>query len=94
MSTYLIAFAVTNFRYRANAADSSFPMRVFATPNAYNETEFLLGESEKAVKVLENYLQLPYALPKLDQIISIGSHSTNMSYNIKYIQTNDFSVNP
>lgn len=68
MSTYLIAFAVTDFRFRANEANSSLPMRVFATPNAYNRTGFLLSEGEKAVKALENYLQVPYALPKLDQI--------------------------
>lgn len=74
-------------------------MRIFATPTAYNETEFLLGESEKAVKVLENYLQLPYALPKLDQIISMNSHSTKIFYKIhKHSHTpahlNYFSVKP
>lgn len=70
MSTYLIAFAVTNFRYRSNAANASLPMGVYVTPNAFNQTQFLLDQSEKSVKILEKYLQIPFALPKLDQIVT------------------------
>lgn len=47
-------------------------MRVLATPKAYNRTTFLLNEGEKAIQILEDYLQVPYALPKLDQIAYIN----------------------
>lgn len=73
MSTYLIAFAVTDFRYRANDANSTLPMRVFATPSNYAKTEFPLVEGEKAIKALENYLQVPYVLAKMDQIFFLNS---------------------
>lgn len=54
ISPYLIAFAVT--------------ARVLATASIYNETKLPLVESEKAVKVLEKTLQVPFMLPKLDLI--------------------------
>lgn len=68
ISPYLIAFAVTDFRYRANAVNSTLPIRVLATASIYNETKLPLVESEKAVKVLEKTLQVPFMLPKLDLI--------------------------
>lgn len=67
MSTYLIAFAVTDFRYRQNAPNASLSMRVYASPKVYDRTRFLLEKSEEAVKVYEEYLKIPYSLPKLDQ---------------------------
>lgn len=68
MTTSLVAFAVTDFRYRTNAANSTLPMRALATQSDYNKTIFPLVEGEKLFKALENYLQVPYVLPKLDQI--------------------------
>lgn len=43
-------------------------MRVFAAPINYEKTRFALVAGEKVLKTLENYLQVPYALPKMDQI--------------------------
>lgn len=43
-------------------------MSVLATPSKYNFTRFPLVEGEKAIKTLAHYLQVPYVLPKMDQI--------------------------
>lgn len=68
MSTYLIAFAVTDFRYRANAENSTIPMRVYATPDHYDKTKYALDQGEKALNALANYLEVPYHLPKMDMV--------------------------
>lgn len=68
ISPYNIAYAVTDFRFRENAAHSELPMRVFAAPEDYERTNFPLVEGEKLMKALTNYLQVPYPLPKMDQM--------------------------
>lgn len=68
ISTYLVAFAITDFRFRENAANSELPMRVYATPEDYELTRFPLLEGEKVMRALTNYLQVPYPLAKMDQI--------------------------
>lgn len=67
LSTYLIAFAITDFRFKENAANSELRMRVFATPENYARLSYPLVEGEKVMKALTNYLKVPFPLPKLDQ---------------------------
>lgn len=43
-------------------------MRVYATAMNHENTRFALTEGEKILSTLENCLQVPYALPKMDQI--------------------------
>lgn len=43
-------------------------MRVFAAPENYELINFPLVEGGKMMKALTNYLQVPYPLPKMDQI--------------------------
>lgn len=62
---------MNNYRYRANAANASLPMGVYVSADEYNRTRFLLELNEKSVKILENYLQISFALPKLDQLVVV-----------------------
>lgn len=82
MSTYMIAFAVTDFEYRK---DSKSPMPAIATSNNCDKISSLLVESEKMIKALENYLQVPYMLPKMDQICIPSNNLTKggKAYQIK-----------
>lgn len=91
MSMHTIAFAVTDFKYRNNAEDSKLPMRVLATSTNYEKTAFPLAEGEKLMKALENYLQVPYALPKIDQIfISNASEVVAKTVDVDYFFWTDF----
>lgn len=63
MSTYLVAYAVTDFRYLSNGTFS-----VFARPEAIDSARYALQIGPKILKFLENYFQIPYPLPKMDMI--------------------------
>lgn len=66
---YQIAFSVTDYRYRPNAANATLPMGVYVNSKAFDQTQTLLELNERALRILENYFQIAYALPKLDQIV-------------------------
>lgn len=65
---HMITFAVTDFKYRNNAAGSKLPMRVLSSLANYEKTQFPLVEGEKLMNALENYLQVPHGLPKIEQL--------------------------
>nr|XP_040221257.2 aminopeptidase N-like [Anopheles coluzzii] len=65
MSTYLLAFVVSDFLFRVSGTQ-----RVYVRPNAFNEATFALEAGVKILKVLDDHLGIPYDtyMPKLDQI--------------------------
>lgn len=69
MSTYLIAFIISDYEQRTFEATAEFPTthRVFANDRVINHTSYALVEGITILKALENYLQVSFALPKLDQ---------------------------
>lgn len=66
MSTYLIAFVISDFAHIANA--KARPFRVYARPNASNMTAYALNVGEQVLTEFENYFQVKYTYPKMDQI--------------------------
>lgn len=66
-STYLIAFIVSDFQFVDNPPTNKFRHRVFANPQVYQTGKFAVGESEKILDAIANYLQIPFTLPKMDQ---------------------------
>lgn len=67
-STYLIAYIVSDFESVTNAnASTGFPHRVFARPNAINQTGLTLEAGEKILTAIETFLDVPFTLPKMDQ---------------------------
>ncbi|XP_055550407.1 uncharacterized protein LOC129732954 [Wyeomyia smithii] len=65
MSTYLLAFAVTNFARRSNGISS-----VYARPNVYEETEYPLQTGVDILSALSDYTGVLYTnyMPKMAQI--------------------------
>ncbi len=58
MSTYLVAFIVSEFKMRSNANDT---FRVIARPDAYDQTEYAHEMGPQLLAVMETYLDYPYA---------------------------------
>lgn len=63
MPTYLVAFAVSEFNYRTNAAGV---VRVWARENAIDDTAYALTQAVASLKRMEEFVGVPYSLPKLD----------------------------
>ncbi|ETN61383.1 protease m1 zinc metalloprotease [Anopheles darlingi] len=65
MSTYLIAFVVSDFLRRGDNQH-----RVFARPNAFQELPFALEASRLILQVLDDHLGVPYTnyMEKIDQV--------------------------
>lgn len=70
MPTYLIAFVVSDFASISGwtPGASLLEQRVFARPNAIANAGFALDTGLKALRAFQDYFQIPFALPKLDQV--------------------------
>lgn len=67
MSTYLVAFIVSDFEYREKISANGFKHRIYAQPNKIDRVQFALDKSDKILTALSNYLEVNYTLPKMDQ---------------------------
>lgn len=63
MSTYLVAFAVTDF---GNMTDQNFS--VWARKEALSTATYALHIGPKILKFLEDYYKIKFPLPKIDMI--------------------------
>lgn len=68
ISTYLIAFIVSDFEYNEFIATNDFPttQRIFTSKDYINQTSYSLVEAITTLKAIGNYLQFPFTLSKLD----------------------------
>lgn len=57
MSTYLVAFIVSEFQIRSNDNDT---FRVIARPDAFDQTFYAHDVGPKLLSQLETYLDFPY----------------------------------
>lgn len=70
MSTYLVAFIVSDYEYREfNGSNDSPIHRVFASAEDADQTSYALSESTQMLHELEEYLNIPFSLPTLDQAV-------------------------
>jgi aminopeptidase N len=68
MSTYLLAFIVSEYRGRTNTASN---ITVFAPEGVYSQTEYSFSFTEKVLNEFNNFTAFPYQsvpeIKKLDQ---------------------------
>ncbi|XP_015604744.1 aminopeptidase N-like [Cephus cinctus] len=65
MSTYLVAFVVSDFGYVSND-DKNF--RLWTRKNILNTTAYALTVGQSEFAYLKEYTSIPFALPKMDEI--------------------------
>lgn len=68
MSTYLLAFIVGEFESVETSTKTGTLVRVFTTPGKIQQARFALETAKRALEFLNDYFDIPYALPVLDLI--------------------------
>lgn len=69
MSTYLITFVVSDFKFTTNTNNPNvFRYRVYSEPSQIENTQLALKSGERLLNALGNYLDVNFTLPKMDQI--------------------------
>lgn len=68
MSTYLVAFHVSDFSNVTSLSTGDIPQRIFARPTAINATALPLEAGELLIDALRDYIGLEYSLPKIDHV--------------------------
>lgn len=69
MPTYNVAFTVSNFASVSNNIED-LPINVYAEPNAISagQADDALELGEKMLRTMEDVFEIPYSLPKSDQV--------------------------
>lgn len=68
MSTYLVAFHVSDFSSVSVTPPRSIPQRMFTRSTAINATALPLEAGELLVEALTDYIGIEYSLPKMDHV--------------------------
>lgn len=68
MSTYLLAFAYGEFGYKESKTKDGVKVRVYATTNKVNLTDFALDTAVRCLEFFTDYFGVPYPLPKFDVV--------------------------
>lgn len=91
MSSYLLAFVVSDFDYVSNE-ETKLPNetlhRVWVRPDSVSRARFAVESSEAVLKALEEYVGFPYELPKVDSAAipnkggAMASYDTETNINV------------
>ena len=68
MSTYLVAFVVSKFKFKETSLDNNVRFRIWARPNYLDQTDYALDIGPKILEFFESYFNVKYPLPKQDMI--------------------------
>ncbi|XP_056125019.1 glutamyl aminopeptidase [Rhinichthys klamathensis goyatoka] len=90
MSTYLVCFAVHQFRYVERTSKRGIPLRIYAQPLQISTTEYAANVTKIIFDYFEEYFDMDYSIEKLDKI-AIPDFGTGAMENwglITYRETN------
>ncbi|CAH2300766.1 glutamyl aminopeptidase [Pelobates cultripes] len=90
MSTYLVCFAVHQFTYLEEISKRGIPLRIYVQPEQKHTAEYAANVTKIIFDFFEDYFNMSYSLPKLDQI-AIPDFGTGAMENwglITYRETN------
>ncbi|XP_072021037.1 aminopeptidase N-like isoform X2 [Amphiura filiformis] len=68
MSTYLLAFVVSDFTYTANYTTNNVLYRVWSRPGAADSREYALDQGVRMTTYFEEYFDYPFPLEKQDMV--------------------------
>ncbi|XP_064792708.1 endoplasmic reticulum aminopeptidase 1b [Oncorhynchus masou masou] len=66
MSTYLVAFIVSDFQSVSKTTRHGVKISVYAVPDKINQTDFALNAAVRLLDFYDDYFDIPYPLPKQD----------------------------
>lgn len=66
MSTYLVAYIVSDFRSVSRTTQHGVMISVYAVPEKIDQTAFALDAAVKLLDFYDDYFDIPYPLPKQD----------------------------
>ncbi|XP_067278034.1 glutamyl aminopeptidase [Pseudorasbora parva] len=90
MSTYLVCFAVHQFRFVERTSKRGIPLRIYAQPLQISTTEYAANVTKIIFDYFEEYFDMVYSIEKLDKI-AIPDFGTGAMENwglITYRETN------
>ncbi|MEE6461812.1 hypothetical protein FKM82_001413 [Ascaphus truei] len=90
MSTYLVCFAIHQFKYVERTSARGIPLRIYAQPLQLHTAEYAANITKIVFDYFEEYFNMNYSLPKLDKI-AIPDFGTGAMENwglITYRETN------
>ncbi|KAJ1208527.1 hypothetical protein NDU88_003911 [Pleurodeles waltl] len=68
MSTYLVAFIVSDFKSVSKMTQRGVKVSVYCAPDKINQANYALDASVKLLEFYEDYFRIPYQLPKQDLV--------------------------
>ncbi|KFP12069.1 Endoplasmic reticulum aminopeptidase 1, partial [Egretta garzetta] len=66
MSTYLVAFIVSDFKSISKVTTHGVKISVYTVPDKINQADYALDAAVKLLDFYEDYFSIPYPLPKQD----------------------------
>lgn len=72
MSTYLVAFHISEFPHITSSPSQPIPQRIFSRSTAIGLTDVALDAGERLMEALSNFIGIEYPLPKMDHIAVPG----------------------
>lgn len=66
MSTYLVAFIVSDFKSVSKMTKSGVKVSVYSVPEKINQADYALDAAVTLLEFYEDYFSIPYPLPKQD----------------------------
>lgn len=72
MSTYIVAFHISDYAYLANSPVRRIPKRIFTEPAAINSSELALEASNFLIEAFTDLFGIEYSLAKMDHVAIRG----------------------